>query len=81
MVIHITPRPLFQILPTRHVITLTNLVYQIDLIRINTCPSPNTVNKIGIIIATLHRVNGDSIPLSHMAVSYTHLTLPTIYSV
>ena len=38
MVIHVTPRPLFQILPTQHVITLTNLACRIGLIRINTCP-------------------------------------------
>jgi len=57
MVIHVTPRPLFRILPTRHIITLTNLVCRIGLIRINTCPSPNTMNKTGIIITTLHRVN------------------------
>ena len=57
MVINVTPRPLFRILPTWHIITLTNLMCQIGLIRINTCPSPNTMNKTGIIITTLHRVN------------------------
>ena len=62
MVIHATPRPLFQILPTRHIITLTNLVCRMGLIRINTCPSPNTMNKTGIIITTFHRVNGIQLP-------------------
>ena len=64
MVIHIIPRPLFRMLPTRHIITLTNLVCQIGLIRINICPNPSTMNKNGTIIITLHRVSGDSSPLS-----------------
>jgi len=39
MVIHITHQPLFRILLTRHIITLTNIVCQIGLIRINNpCP-------------------------------------------
>ena len=41
MVIHVTPQPLFRILLTRHIITLTNLVCRIGLIRINTTHAPN----------------------------------------
>ena len=61
----------FWILLTRHIITLTNLVYRIGLIQINTCSSPNTMNKTGIIITTLHRTNGDTTPPSHIV---NHLT-------
>ena len=68
---HITPRLFFRILPTRHIITLTNLMCWIILIRINICPSPNTMNKIGTIIIILHRVSGDITPLSHIV---NHLT-------
>ena len=64
MVIYITPRHLFQILPTRHIITLTNLVCRIGLIRINITHAPNLITIIFRIILTLHRVNGDSPPLS-----------------
>ena len=74
MVIHITPRPLLtRILPTRYIITLTNQVCRIGLIRINTCLSPNTVNKTGIFIITLHRVNrGYNSPESYCQPPYQH---------
>ena len=64
MVIHITPRPLFRILPTRHIITLTKLVCRIGLIRINITHAPNLITIIYRIISTHHRVNGDSPPPS-----------------
>ena len=38
---------------------------------INTCPSPNTMNKTGIIITTLHRANVDTTLPSHIV---NHLT-------
>jgi len=51
-----------------------NLVYKIGLIWINTCPSLNTKNKTGIIITTLHRVNGGyNSPESYCQPSYQHL--------
>jgi len=76
MVIHITPRPLLtRILSTRHIKTLTNLVYHIGLIWINTCSNPNTMNKIGIIITTLHRVNGDTILPSHIVNHHSNIQL------
>ena len=54
----------FQILPIRHIITLTNLVCQIGLIRINITHAPNLITIVSKIISTLHRVNGDSPPPS-----------------
>jgi len=75
MIIHVTPRPLFQILSTRHIITLTNLVCWIGLIRINICRSLNTMNKTGIIITTLHRVNGDATPPSLIVNHLTNVQL------
>jgi len=72
MVIHITLRPLFRILSTRYIMTLTNLVCQIGLIRINITPAPNLMIIISKIISTLHRVNGDSPPPSPI---FNHLVL------
>jgi len=67
IVIHTSPRPLLTwILPTRHFITLTNQVCQIGLIQINICPNPSIMNKIGMIITTLHRVSGDTTSSSHI---------------
>ena len=78
MVIHVTPWPPFQILSTRYIITLTNLVCRIGLIWIITCPSPNTMNKIGIITTTLHRVNGDTTFPSHIVNHLTNIQLQII---
>ena len=80
MVIHVTPRPLFRMLSTRHIITLINLVCRIGLIRIITWPSPNTINKTGIIIATPHRVNGDTTPPSHIVNHLTNIQLQYSFS-
>ena len=78
MVIYVTPRPLFRILPTRHIITLTNLVCRIGLFRINIYPSLDTMNKTGIIITTLHKVNGDTTPPeSYCQLPYQH---PALYT-
>ena len=67
IVIHTSPRPLLtQILPTQHIITLTNQVWQIGLIQINICSSPNIINKTRIIITILHKVNRNIISPSHI---------------
>ena len=52
------------------IITLTNLVCRIGLIRINITHAPNLMTIIFKIILTLHRVNGDSPPLSQI---FNHL--------
>ena len=70
--IYISTRPLFRISPTRHYIILTNQVCQIGFIWINICSNPNIMNKIRIIITTLHRVSGDTITPSLWST-----TLPT----
>ena len=81
IVIHTLPRPLLtQILPTRHIITLTKLVCQIGLIRINTCPSLNTMNKTEIIITTLHRVNENTTLPSHIVNHLTNIWLQYSFS-
>jgi len=81
MVIHITLWPLLTlILPTLHIMTLTYLVYRIGLIWISTYRSLNTMNKTGIIITTLHRVNGDTTPPSHIVNHYFNI-LPIIFLV
>ena len=64
IIIHITHRLHFRILPTRHIITLTNLVCRIGLIRINITHVLNFITIISRIILTLYRVSGDSPPLS-----------------
>jgi len=74
IVIYTSYRPLFtQILPTRHIITLTNQVYRIGLTRINICPSLNIMNKTRTIITTLHRVSGDTTHPSHMVKNLTFI--------
>ena len=64
IIIHIKYRLHFQILPTRHIMSLTNLVCRIGLIRINITHTPNLITIISIMISTLHRVSGDSPPPS-----------------
>ena len=76
IVVHTSHRPLStQILPTRHIITLTNQIYWIGLIRINVCPSPNIMNKTGAIITTLHKVNGDKTLPSHIVNHHSNIQL------
>ena len=41
-----------------------NQVFWVGLILINTCPNP--IIMIKIIISTLHRIDGDTMPLSHI---------------
>ena len=53
---------IFWILPTWHIITLTNLVCRIGLIRINTTHVPNLMTIITKIILTLHRIIGVHLP-------------------
>ena len=62
--------------PTYH--NFNNLVCRIGFIRINICPSSNTMNKTGIIITTLHRVNGIQLPW--VILSTTLSTFSFIYS-
>ena len=63
MVIYITHQPLFRILPTRHITTLTNLVCRNGLIRMIITHGPHLMTII-FILSTLHRVSGDSPPPS-----------------
>jgi len=80
MVIHITPRPLFRILPIRHIITLTHQVCWIGLIQINTCPSLNIMNKTGTIITTFHIVKRDTTPPNHIVDHHSNIQ-PMIFLV
>jgi len=59
---YFTPPLLTLILPTQHFITLTNQVCLIGLIQFNVCPCLSIMNKIRMIITTLHRVSGDTTP-------------------
>ena len=73
-VIHTSHRPLStQISPTRHITTLINQVCRIGLILINVCPSFNIMNKTGTITTTLHRVNDDTTPSSHIVNHHSNI--------
>jgi len=52
---------------------------RVGLIRINTCPSPNTMNKTEIIITTLHRVIGDTASSSHIVVRVGKITIAKFF--
>jgi len=76
IMIHILHRPLLTwMLPTRHYITLTNQVCRIGLIQINIIPNFRIMNKIGIIITTLHRFNRDATPPNHIVNHYSNIQL------
>ena len=74
MIIHITPRPLLNwILPTWHIIILTNQACLVGLIQINIWPNLNFIKQIEIIISTPHQSMGIQYPWAILST-----TFPTI---